>query len=151
VKTEKPDRTEGTADDESRPPEEPAPAFRAATLWFGVIGGVVAWALHILVAWSFLEVGCLAPGPHSILQQGPSPRGVTAVVAYVATGLPWLVTALALLVCLRLRARMRSVAEEAPRAERTHLMIVIGLFLNVMALAAITGSAVGILVLRPCT
>jgi hypothetical protein len=29
-------------------------------------------------------------------------------------------------------------------------MIVVGLFLNALALAAITGSAVGILVLEPC-
>ena len=140
-----------TVEGGGRSSEEPVVAFHAVALWFGVIGGVVAWALHIMVAWSFIEVGCLAPGPHSILQQGPGPRGVSAIVTYVATGLPWLVTALAVLVCLRLRSRLKSVAEEAPRAERTHLMIVIGLFLNLMALAAITGSGVGILILEPCT
>jgi hypothetical protein len=147
VKTAKTADTEGAGT--HRRVDEP-PAFRALTLWFGVIGGIVAWSLHILVAWSFMEVGCLAPGPHSILQRGPDPRGVSAIVAYVATGVPWLVAALALLVCLRLRSRLRSVAEDAPRAERTHLMIVVGLFLNALALAAVTGSGVGILVLRPC-
>jgi hypothetical protein len=139
-----------TDDPESQRPDDAPPAFHALTLWFAVIGGIVAWALHIMVAWSFMEVGCLAPGAHSILQQGPAPRSVSAIVAYVATGLPWLVAAVALLTCLRLRSRLRSVAEDAARAERTHLMIVVGLFLNALALAAITGSAVGILVLEPC-
>jgi hypothetical protein len=139
-----------TDDAETQRPDDAPPAFHAVTLWFGVSGGIVAWALHIMVAWSFMEVGCLAPGAHTILQRGPAPRSVSAIVAYVATGVPWLVAALALLVCLRLRSRLRSVAEDAARVERTQLMIVIGLFLNALALAAITGSAVGILVLEPC-
>jgi hypothetical protein len=131
--------------------EETGPAFGWFTLWFGVIGGVAAWSLHILVAWSFLEVGCLGPASPTILQQGAGPGSVASLVAYLATGVPWVVTVLALLTCVRMRVRMRRARSEAgPRLERTDLMIVIGLFLDVMALAAITGSGVGILVLEPC-
>jgi hypothetical protein len=131
--------------------EDAGPAFGWFTLWFGVVGGVAAWSLHVLVAWSFLEVGCLGPASPTILQQGSGPGTVASVVAYVATGLPWLVALLALLTCIRMRLRMRRAhAEASPRLERTDLMIIIGLFLDVMSLLAVTGSAVGIIVLEPC-
>lgn len=128
-----------------------APAFGWLTLWFGVLGGAAAWGVHIFVAWSFLEVGCLGRANPDILQQEPGPGAVASLVAYVATGVPWLVALVALLACVRMRLRLRSArADDDARIERTALMVVLGLFLNVMALAAITGSGVGLLVLEPC-
>jgi hypothetical protein len=119
-------------------------------LWFAVLGGIAAWALHILVAWSFLEVACLTPGRTTVLQFGGTPGLTASLVAYVATGLPWLVSLLAFLSCLRLRAKLSKEGEDILSGERTNLLIVIGIFLDLFALFALTGSAVGLFVLEPC-
>jgi hypothetical protein len=120
-------------------------------LWFAVLGGIAAWALHILVAWSFLEVACLTPGRTTTLQFGGMPGPTASLVAYVATGLPWLTALLAFLSCLRLQSRLRRQGEEVLSLERTSLLIVMGIFLDLFALAALTGSAVGLFVLEPCS
>ena len=120
-------------------------------LWFAVLGGAVAWALHILVAWSFMEVACLTPGRTTVLQFGGTPGPTASVVAYTATGLPWVVSLLAFLTCLRLRSTLRRAGEDVLSGERTSLMLVLGIFLDLFALAALTGSAVGLFVLEPCS
>jgi len=120
------------------------------TLWFAVLGGVVAWAMHILVAWSFLEVACLTPGRTTVLQFGGSPGLTASVVAYTATGLPWVVSLLAFLSCLRLRSVLSREGEDILSGERTNLLLVMGIFLDLFALLALTGSAVGLFVLEPC-
>jgi hypothetical protein len=120
-------------------------------LWFAVLGGITAWALHILVAWSFLEVACLTPGRTTVLQFGGTPGLTASLVAYVATGLPWLVSLTAFLTCLRLRSVLSRQGEDILSGERTNLLIVLGIFLDLLALAALTGSAVGLFVLEPCS
>jgi hypothetical protein len=135
---------------ERQPGNESRHRIGGPFLWYSVLGGITAWSLHILVAWSFLEVACLTPGRSTTLQFGGKPGLTASVVAYTATGLPWLVALGALLGCLRLRSRIRSRGEELLSGERTHLLIVIGIFLDVFALAAMTGSAVGLFVLEPC-
>ena len=127
------------------------PKVGGPMLWFAVLGGISAWAMHILVAWSFLEVACLTPGRTTTLQFGGTPGLTASLVAYVATGVPWLVSLLAFLACLRLRSTVRRAGEDLLSGERTHLMIVIGIFLDLFALFALTGSAVGLFVLRPCS
>jgi hypothetical protein len=127
------------------------PKVGGPMLWFAVLGGISAWALHILVAWSFLEVACLTPGRTTVLQFGGTPGLTASLVAYVATGLPWLVSLSAFLTGLRLRSRLSREGEDVLSGERTNLLIVIGVFLNLFALAALTGSAVGLLVLEPCS
>jgi hypothetical protein len=124
--------------------------IRPATLWFGVIGGPVAWATHVLVAWSFMEVSCLALHTGSVLQRGDQPGTVPSLVAYVATGVPWLVAVAALLTSLRLRSRAGRLDPDVLAEGRVGLMLVIGISLDLMSIAAITGSAVGLLVLEPC-
>jgi hypothetical protein len=120
-------------------------------LWFAVLGGIAAWALHILVAWSFLEVACLTPGRTTTLQFGGVPGLTASLVAYVATGLPWLTSLLAFLTCLRLRSRLSREGEDILSGERTNLLLVMGIFLDLFALAALTGSAIGLFVLEPCS
>jgi hypothetical protein len=127
------------------------PKVGGPRLWFGVLGGASAWALHILVAWSFLEVACLTPGRTTVLQFGGTPGLTASVVAYVATGLPWLVALLAFLNCLRLRSILSRADEDVLSGERTSLLLVLGIFLDLFALAALTGSAVGLFVLEPCS
>ena len=120
-------------------------------LWFAVLGGITAWALHILVAWSFMEVACLTPGRTFTLQFGGKPGLIASVVAYTATGLPWVVALLAFLACLRLRSVLSRQGEDILSGERTNLLIVMGMLLDLFALFALTGSAVGLFVLRPCS
>jgi hypothetical protein len=103
------------------------------------------------VAWSFLEVACLTPGRTTVLQFGGTPGLTASVVAYVATGLPWLVALLAFLNCLRLRSILSRADEDVLSGERTSLLLVLGIFLDLFALAALTGSAVGLFVLEPCS
>lgn len=124
--------------------------IRPAVLWFGVLGGAVAWAVHLLVAWSFMEVGCLAPRQGFVLQRGAGPGSVASTVVYIATGLPWLVAAGALVTCLVLRSRARRLESDPLTSGRLGLMLIIGISLDLMSIAAITGGAVGLLVLEPC-
>lgn len=32
-----------------------------AWLWFGVLGGAIAWMLHLLLAYAIAEFGCVSP------------------------------------------------------------------------------------------
>ena len=136
--------------EEPRSDSAEQPRIRPAVLWFGVLGGAVAWAVHLLVAWSFMEVGCIAPGHGPVLQRGAGPGAPAATVAYAATALPWLVAVSALMVCLVLRRRVRRVEVDPLAGGRVGLMLVVGISLDLMAIAAITGGAVGLIVLEPC-
>jgi hypothetical protein len=120
------------------------------TLWFAVLGGSAAWAVQLLVAWSTLEITCLGPPAGARLQTGGTPGPTAMTVAYAATGVPWLVALLALLTCLRVRSKIRRTPADELATERVNLLVVIGLFLNVMALAAITGGGIALAVLEPC-
>ncbi len=119
-------------------------------LWYSVLGGAVAWAVHLLVGWSFEEVGCLAPSAQGMLNRAAGPGGTTTWVVAVTTVVTWLVAAVALLTCLRLRRRLSRLDLDVLAAERTRLLLVIATFLDALALAAITGGAVGLIVLDAC-
>jgi hypothetical protein len=118
--------------------------------WFAVLGGVAAWATHLLVAWSVMEVSCLVRYPGYDLQHGGKPSHTEYAVAYGATVIPWLVAALALVTCLRLRVLVNRLDDDVLAKGRLHLLVVIGLFLDAMMLAAITGGGIALSILRPC-
>jgi hypothetical protein len=42
-------------------------------LWFGLLGGPVAWTAHLMLAYAIAEFGCVGSAPHSTL------LGLTAV------------------------------------------------------------------------
>ena len=129
---------------------QPQRRIRPGLLWFAVVGGPVAWSVHLLVAWSTMEVSCLAPTAGAVLQRGPSPGALASTVVYLATGLPWVVSVLALAVALRLRQRTRGLDSDVLVQGRLGLLLIIGISLDLMSIAAITGGAVGLLVLEPC-
>jgi hypothetical protein len=118
--------------------------------WFAVLGGVAAWATHLLTAWSVMEVSCFVRLPDYDLQHNGRPSHTEYAVAYGATVLPWLVAALALVACLRLRVLVGRLDDDELAKGRLHLLVVIGLFLDAMMLAAITGGGIALTVLRPC-
>jgi hypothetical protein len=118
--------------------------------WFAVTGGVVAWVVHLMVAWSVMELSCLVRYPGYDLQHGGDPSRGEYAVTIGAIVVPWLVALLALVACVRLRALVGRLDDDDLAKGRLHLLVVIGLFLDAMMLAAITGSAIGLYVLDPC-
>jgi hypothetical protein len=138
-------------DENPTAPNEPKPShIGALALWFAVGGGVIAWAIHLSVAWSVMEVSCLGPVGGSMLQQAGTTT-TARVVAYVATAGPWLMAVAAFVTCLVLRARLGGlIGVDELAGERTRLLLVIGIFLDLMAVAAITGGAIGLVIVEPC-
>lgn len=120
------------------------------TVWYAVLGGVAAWALHLFVAWSTMEITCLGAPVGDRLQKGGTPGGTAMTVAYAGTAVPWLVALGALLTCLGLHRKLRRTPTDALASERTRLLVVIGIFLDVMMLAIITAGGIALAVLEPC-
>ncbi len=123
-------------------------------MWFGVLGGVTAWGVHLLLAWSVMELSCISPSGSAVDQRGGNPGTGARLATYLGTGVPLLVAAGALAACLVLRRRCRRLEEEAGEdvlaLERTRFLLVIGIFLDVMSIAVIVGGAVALAVLEPC-
>jgi hypothetical protein len=71
-------------------------------------------------------------------------------VTYAATLGPWLIALLSLVACLRLRSLVGRLDDDDLAKGRLHLLAVMGLYLDAMMLAAITGGAIALYVLEPC-
>jgi hypothetical protein len=123
-------------------------------LWFGVAGGPVAWAVHVSVSWSVAELACLAPSPAGLLMHGGALSGGARAAVWLGIVVPWLVTLAAVatcVVCTLRRRRLREVPEgDGLALERVSLLLVVGWFLSLMSLAAITGGAIALSVLEAC-
>lgn len=94
-----------------------------------MLGGVIAWSLHIVFAWSVVELTCV--------DGGGLIGGIPVVVfAAVATGLPAVVVAAALVVDLLL---WRRDPPEPPgrKSDRVRFMLQIGFWLNVFSVLMI--------------
>ncbi len=128
---------------------------RPGLLWFAVFGGITGWAVHIAVAWFTMEVACISPtdGPWQD-NRGGSVDTLSWAIVIASTAGPWLVAVLGLVACLVVRRRTRRLGDrdevDSLSGERTSFLVVLGLFLNAFALAAITGSAVAQLTLEAC-
>lgn len=135
------------------------PQIRPLLVWYAVLGGPAAWALHLGVAWSVTELACMAPSTNGVYTHGGS-LGTTATAAvWLGTVLPWLLTVAAVAACILVdiqRRRMRDLPRTTTAGpddlarERIALLLVLGWFLSLMSLAAITGGAVALAVLEPC-
>jgi hypothetical protein len=118
--------------------------------WFAVTGGAAAWVVHLVTAWIVMELSCIVRYPGYDLQHGGTPSRAAWAVTIAATAGPWLVALLALLACIRLRVLVGRLDDDELAKGRLHLLAVIGLFLDSMMLAAITGGAIALYVLEPC-
>jgi len=126
-------------------------------LWFAVAGGPAAWAVHLGTAWSVSELACIAPTSGGVLMHGGSLGNGARLSVWLGTLVPWLVTAAAVAACVMVTVRRRRLRELPERegadglaAERVSLLLVLGWFLSLMSLAAITGGGIALAVLEPC-
>jgi len=115
-------------------------------LWYGVLGGAVAWAVHVLVAWGIDELACAAGSER-----------VSAVPLWQAVGLsvliPALVTAGSLLVAAlvwRRTTRAQRAGAEDPAYGRARMLATLGIWANLLFLAIILLGGIAVLVLPPC-
>lgn len=94
-----------------------APAANPGALWFGLLGGGLAWLAHLLLAYFIAEFGCLAGWGEIFM------FGVTAVAWAViaSSALTLAMAVLASVVARRIRDRLcgeqRDDAEPAPELE----------------------------------
>jgi hypothetical protein len=119
--------------------------FGGLLLWFGVLGGVMFWAVHAMAAWSIDELACAAG--HDELAGFP----LTAAMGLVVI-LPGLGAVAALAVSWLAWRRTRADVPEGGERPigRAHMLAVVGLWLNLFALAIIVLGGVNVLVLPPC-
>jgi hypothetical protein len=160
----------------------PAPARRAARragpwlLWFAVVGGALAWSLHLLTGWYLEELAC---GP---VAAGQPPLGITLTVWIVAiTVLFGAVSLAAMLVAWRLWRRTALAVGDgsasmaggmagtdpsvlgageavdaggtealAARAGRASFMALLGLVANALFLIIVVAGGAALLFLGPC-
>jgi|GraSoiStandDraft_5_1057265.scaffolds.fasta_scaffold485909_1 hypothetical protein len=114
---------------------------RTALLWFGVLGGSLAWAVQMVAGYAFGLAQC----------DQPTPRWHLAVhawqVALAAGGVA--IGIAAEIVCLRIFLATRE-ADNAPPAGRVHFLGVIGLTVNPLAIAIMVMTAIGSPFLHLC-
>jgi hypothetical protein len=125
-------------------------------LWYGVVGGPIAWAVHLGTAWSVSELSCLASSPGGVLLHGGSLTDGNRLAVWGGTVLPWLAAVAAVAACAFVTRRRRALRDDPAgtdelAAERVGLLLVLGWFLSLMSLAAITGGAIALAVLDPCS
>src|SRR4051812_41638043 len=107
--------------------DTPAPTERAhriggLLMWFAVLGGAVAWAVHLIVAWGVDELTC--ESGHTSLAGIPV-RGVVGAGVVI----PALVTLAALALAWRAwrRASAAKRSDDDPHMERAGMLALIGL------------------------
>jgi hypothetical protein len=128
----------------------PGPRVRLAgglLLWYAVLGGAVAWAVHLLAGWGVDELTC-ASGSERI---GAVPLRTVLGAAVV---LPALATVGALLASTLLWRRTAHSPPPPDGAERSvgrsRLLAVVGIWSNLLFLTIIVLGGVALLVLPPC-
>lgn len=115
----------------------------SAWLWFGALGGAIAWAVHLVVLYPLVDVAC-ATGSVLLL------HAVTALTLAVALA--------AALSCRRFGRVSRGGSGEPagdgdarPRQRsRTEFMARAGLWLDVLFAVAIVAEWIPVLLLDPC-
>lgn len=131
--------------------ERPAPArLGGLVLWFGVLGGPLAWTVHMIAVWSINELTC-ASGNDEV-------NGLplaTALLAWVVA--PGLVTLAAMGVCLWTWRRLGraqatgTLDEERARAfARARVLVFVAMVVDILFLAIIVLDGVNITVFPPC-
>jgi hypothetical protein len=114
----------------------------ALLLWFAVLGGGVAWAVHLLAAWGTEELTCAA-GHRSI--SGTS----LVLVLVVMSAVPGAVALAALGVSWRAWLQTSRDREDG-RLDRARLLAVVGMAANLLFVVIIAFDAAAIAVIPPC-
>lgn len=121
-------------------------------VWFGVLGGAVAWAAQFVAGLAFTFAQCNAPPgrwdlPVQAWQSGLAIAGIVVGLASIA-------------VCVRLYRQTRDVDDAAeterlgkgtpPPVGRINFLATTGLLVNVLALSIMIMTAIGAPFLRLC-
>ncbi|WAL69561.1 hypothetical protein ORV05_17885 [Amycolatopsis cynarae] len=117
-------------------------------LWFAVLGGAIAWALHLAAAWSTDELACFA-GHHEI---SGTPLYVVITLMVVIPGVIAL-AALGTALLVRHRTSGTAVEEGRPdgtRRDRTRLLATVGIWANLLFVAIIAFDGVAVVVIPQC-
>ncbi|MEU4481204.1 hypothetical protein AB0F68_24575 [Micromonospora sp. NPDC023966] len=127
----------------------PGPHTRLAgglLLWYGVLGGALAWSAHLLIAWPLDELTCAA-GRERV-------AGVPLWLAvWLAVVIPGLVTVGSLLVATlvwRRTARASSAGAEDRAVDRSRMLAMVGVWANLLFLTIIVLGGIAVLVFPPC-
>lgn len=125
---------------------QPSPRARrlgGRLMWFAVLGGAVAWTLHLFVGWGTEELVC-ASG-HTTVAGVP-------VEAVIGTGvvLPALVTVAALGLSLRAWRHTSPASRDDRRMGRAALLALVGVWANALFLTIIVVGGAALLVFAPC-
>ncbi|GII94536.1 hypothetical protein [Sinosporangium siamense] len=123
------------------PPSPQAAKIGRWLLAFAVGGGIISWAVHLLVAWAVVEVTCARNRTYV----GGLPL---YVVVILATAVPAAVAAASAATAWRLR---RSLRDASGRREiRARFLAQLGLWLDGLSLMMIAFGAAAVVVFRPC-
>jgi hypothetical protein len=114
-------------------------------LWYAVLGGAVAWAVHLLAGWGVDELTC-ASGRERI---GALPLRAVIAVAVVLPALATVGALLAAALVWRRTARPPDGLEER-RVGRSRLLAVVAIWSNLLFLIIIVLGGVALLVFPPC-
>ncbi|GAA1801116.1 hypothetical protein GCM10009682_23480 [Luedemannella flava] len=114
-------------------------------MWFAVLGGAVAWAVHLIITWAADEVTCQA-GNDTI--QGIPLR----VVVGAGVVVPALIAAAALLMAWRAWRTTRAAAgeDDDPRLARASMLALVGVCADTLFLLIILAGGAAVVVLAPC-
>lgn len=125
------------------------PGLRAAPalLWFGVLGGAVAWTLHTLIGWYLDETVCRS-GHDALL--GVPLRVFVGVVTLVMLTVAVLATAVAYRMWRQLDGSSPADPGEAQREERASFMALVGLGIDLLSVTIILLGGIGVLVFSDC-
>ncbi len=118
-------------------------------LWFGVLGGMIAWSLHLVFAWITDELACTRGDAHVF--------GIPLrTVSLVLTILPLLAAAGALVVAWRAAATLRAAESDPPagvpprRIHRARLMADVGAWLDGLCVMMIIFGGVAVVTFSSC-
>ncbi|TYB98942.1 hypothetical protein FXF53_16620 [Micromonospora sp. WP24] len=128
---------------------EPGPRTRLAgglLLWYAVLGGALAWAIHVMAAWGVDELTC-ASGSDRI---GAVPLRVVVALAVVLPALATIGALLAATLAWRRTAHTRPDGIAEATLGRTRMLALLGLWANLLFLAIIVLGGVALLVFPPC-
>jgi hypothetical protein len=133
-----------SAEDTRTAPPEEARSIGGLLLWFAVLGGAVAWAVHLILAWGIDESACARGESHAL---GLPLRGVLTL----SVVLPGLVALAALGAAVLAWRRLRGAAPEAGRrVQRANFMAVFAVWADLVFLAIIVFGGIAVAVLPAC-
>ncbi|MFI6231230.1 hypothetical protein ACIBCR_28435 [Micromonospora echinospora] len=127
----------------------PGPRVRLAgglLFWYAVLGGAVAWAVHLLAGWGVEELTC-ANGNDRV---GTVPLRTVIGAAVVLPALATVGALLASALVWRRTTRAPAPAGGDRSLERSRMLAVVGIWSNLLFLAIIALGGLALLVLPPC-